>query len=162
MIKQKTGRCIDCPGGSPDVPLIAKRCQMHYWKHRESVNKKKPRNIAKKITKQVNGAFIASQTLVMPERCEECMTRLPKAPEWMRRACIAHILPKRSEHGFPSVAIHPLNKLFLCPDCHTNMDNLGKEYILKMKMLPVMRERVAQLLPLLTEKELNRVPDYFL
>jgi len=40
MIKQKTGVCIDCDNGKI-VPLIAKRCQYHYWKHRDSLKKKK-------------------------------------------------------------------------------------------------------------------------
>lgn len=162
MIKAKTGCCIDCPAGSREVPLIAKRCQTHYWQNNQKVNSEKPKNKAKKVAKKVTGAFIASQTLVMPERCEECGNRLPTSPDWLRRACIAHILPKRPDFGFPSVAIHPLNKMFFCPDCHTNMDNLGEMVIVKMKSLPIMKSRVAQLIPLLTPAETNRVPEYFL
>ena len=162
MIKQKVGRCIDCPPGSEEQPLIAKRCNFHYWAFREKVNKDKPKNIAKKLQGKVMGIYFASQVLVMPERCEESGQLLPKSPAWMRKACIAHILKKRADYGFPSVAIHPLNRIFLHPDIHTNMDNLGERYILKMKSLPLMRERVKKLLPLLTADELNRVPWYFL
>lgn len=161
-MKLKIGICIECgPDGAP-TPLIAKRCKNHYWKHRNEVNAKKSHNKAKTQAKQVLGTFFASQTLVMPKCCEECGNVLPVTPSWMRRACIAHILPKRPDYGFPSVAIHPMNKIFLCPDCHTNMDNLGDRFILKMKTLPVMIERVAILIPLLPPEELNRLPDYFL
>lgn len=105
---------------------------------------------------------MASQALTMPERCEESGRPLPKSPEWMRRACIAHILPKRPDFGFPSVAIHPQNRIFLHPDIHTDMDNFGESYIVKMKSLAIMKERVKQLLPHLTPDELRRVPHYFL
>lgn len=158
-MKPKTGNCIDCGNSSP---LIAKRCQNCYWRHRSSINASKPKNKAKKAQKQVLGTYFASQILAMPEKCEESGVLLPKSPDWMRKACIAHILKKRADFGFPSVAIHPLNRIFLHPDIHTNMDNLGKDYIMKMKSLPIMKERVAQLLPLLTPEELRRVPDYFL
>lgn len=162
MIKQKIGACVDCPKGAAHAPLIAGRCQNHYWQHRSKVNSKKAGNVAKKAKKEVLGTYFANQALLMPNCCEECGAVLPKSPEWMRRACIAHILKKRADFGFPSVAIHPQNKMFFCPDCHTNMDNLGDIFILKMKSLPVMRERVAILLPLLTPAELRRLPDYFL
>jgi len=161
-IKPKTGCCKDCPKGSGPVPLIAGRCNVHYWRHRNEENAKKPRNKAKSVQKQVFGTYFASQMLEMPTHCEESGVKLPTSPAWLKKACVAHILPKRADYGFPSVAIHPLNRIFLHPDIHTNMDNLGAEYIKKMKSLPIMKERVAQLLPLLTEQERNRVPEYFL
>lgn len=162
MIKVKKGKCVDCPPGSGDVPLTARRCQGHYWKHRHQVNKEKAGNKAKRAEKDTFAMFFASQALTFPEFCEETGQRLPKSPAWMKKACIAHILKKRSDFGFPSVATHPTNKIFLHPDVHANMDNLGREYILKMKSLPVMKARVKILLPFLTPEELNRVPDYLL
>lgn len=161
-IKTPIGKCIDCPAGSPDKPLTAKRCGTHYWAYRSKVNAEKPKNKAKKEAKKIVGAYMASEAIPFPEFCEESGQRLPKSPEWMRRACKAHILKKRADYGFPSVAIHPKNMIFLMPDIHSNMDNLGEAYILKMKSLPLMRERVKILIPLLTPEELNRVPDYFL
>ena len=161
-IKHKIGLCKKCPPGSKEVPLIAGLCKNHYWEHRRDVNSKKPAAQAKKVAKTVVGAFFASQSLVMPRCCEECGDPLPKSPEWMRRACIAHIFRKRADFGFPSVDIHPMNKMFLCIDCHANFDNLGDIFITKMRMLPIIKERVAILLPLLTAKELARVPVYLL
>lgn len=162
MIKAKRGKCIDCPPGAGEVPLTAKRCKTHYWAHRRQVNQQKPRNQQKKAEKGTFAVFFASQALVFPDKCEESGQPLPKSPAWMKKACIAHILKKRSDFGFPSVATHPSNKIFLHPDIHANMDNLGESYILKMKSLPVMKERVKILLPFLTEEERNRVPDYLL
>lgn len=161
-IKKNKGICIDCPPGSGEKYLTAKRCPDHYWRYRSEVNKKKPSNKAKAAVKSVVGAYMASDAIKFPVFCEETGQRLPTSPLWMRNACKAHILKKRSDVGFPSVAIHPKNMIFLMPDIHSNMDNFGREYILKMKSLPLMRERVQILLPLLTPEELNRVPDYFL
>src|SRR6185437_15513330 len=101
MIKQKTGKCKDCPPGSPDVPLTAKRCKNHYWQYRSKVNALKPKNKQKTQGKQVFGTFFASQLLKLPINCEECHGVLPTSPSWMRRACVAHILSKRPDYGFP-------------------------------------------------------------
>ena len=157
-IKPKKGYCTDC---KTYTFLIAKRCEYCYKKFRAAISAKKPKQIAKAEKAKVIGTFFANQTLVMPLNCEECGNPLPKGDTWMRRAAIAHILPKREEYGFPSVAIHPQNKIFLCIDCHTDFDNRGREHVLKMKSLPIMKERVKALLPHLTPKELNKVPDYF-
>ena len=37
-IKQKWGICKDC-NNDKEVPLIAGRCQHHYWQHRRDVKK---------------------------------------------------------------------------------------------------------------------------
>lgn len=57
-IKQKIGKCIDCPPGSPDVPLIAGRCYaLHYWKHRKTLKPQKQmkRKAVKKISDKMLG-----------------------------------------------------------------------------------------------------------
>jgi hypothetical protein len=162
MIKPKIGQCTDCPEDSEPKPLVAGRCQRHYWLHREKINSTKPKAKAKQERGKELNVYFANQILTMPATCEESGQPLPKSPLWMRKACIAHILPKRPDFGFPSVATHPLNRIFLHPDIHTNMDNQGESYILKMKSLPIMKARVAQFIHLLTPAELNRLPHYFL
>lgn len=42
MVKPKEGQCLDC---SQTAPLIAKRCQVCYWKHRASL---KPKSVLKR------------------------------------------------------------------------------------------------------------------
>jgi len=160
-MKAKTGNCKDC---AKDTYLTAGRCERCYWQHRRQENAHKAGNMRKQQQRMEHKVYFASQLLKMPTTCEECGAPLPgpSAPSWMKKAVIAHILPKRPDHGFPSVATHPVNKVFLCIDDHTNMDNLGDRFILKMKSLPVLKERVKQLLPLLTPDELRRVPEYLL
>jgi hypothetical protein len=41
VIKAKSGKCLDCSPNEPEKPLIAGRCQSHYWKHRSGQSKTK-------------------------------------------------------------------------------------------------------------------------
>ena len=50
-IKQKIGKCLDCPEDSPDKPLTAKRCNTHYWNYRSSLKPVKIKDIGKPIPK---------------------------------------------------------------------------------------------------------------
>ena len=48
-IKIKTGKCLDCPTGSPYRPLIASRCQTHYKTYRTKINaEKNPKEVKAK------------------------------------------------------------------------------------------------------------------
>ncbi len=48
MIKKKIGKCIDC-NSERLVPLIAKRCQFHYWEYRQKTKGKKEPIMRKRI-----------------------------------------------------------------------------------------------------------------
>lgn len=45
-MKLKTGICVDCSSTSKPTQLIAKRCQLHYWQHRNSVSASKRSEIS--------------------------------------------------------------------------------------------------------------------
>lgn len=161
-IKQKVGQCPECDNGKI-IPLISGRCSVHYWRHRQEVNKKK--NVVKiekkrQKSKELN-VFFASQLLQVPNSCEECdadLTWLKNSK--MRKAIIAHILPKREVGGFPSVATHPQNRMFYCGDCHTNFDNKGEEFVKKMRSLPTIIERFKKFEHFLSESDKQRLPSY--
>lgn len=162
-IKIKEGNCIE-EGCSYFGKLIAKRCQNHYWAHRSSIKKSSPTGAAKiakegERKKSLN-VFFASQILQIPTYCEECETNLSGWKHVRPRAIIAHILPKRKVFGFPSVATHPQNRMFFCPDCHTDFDQKGTDHALKMKSLPEMKRRFQEFKDELTPEERNRVPIY--
>lgn len=96
----------------------------------------------------------------MPKRCEECGELLVKSMVINPRTVVAHLLAKNEEHGFPSVATNQANKAYLCDADHHGYDKKGKDFIVKMRIYPIIKARVAILLPLLTPEELARVPDY--
>lgn len=50
-IQVKKGICKDCPVGSEEKPLIAKRCSTHYWNYRASLKPVKIKDIGKPIPK---------------------------------------------------------------------------------------------------------------
>ena len=153
-MKAKKGKCVDCPSGTPEKYLIAKRCEFHYKLHRNKVNAGKKHNVEKREYKKELNVFFASQILQIPPCCEECGDDIRYWREKNPRMLVAHILPKRPNGGFPSVATHPLNRVFLCPDCHTNMDLKGKDFVKKMKTYPLMVERLKTFYPSIKEKHL--------
>jgi len=133
MIKPREGQCLDCSVGTTKK-LMAKRCFegpfFHYQKHKQKqyAAKKKSNkpNSADKITL---GKWFNTQISMLPASCENCEEPLNKFAPWSARAYIAHIVPKKH---FKSVETHPLNRLFLCIDCHTNYDNWLSRDIVKM------------------------------
>jgi len=77
--------------------------------------------------------------------------------ETMRRASVAHLLPKRpvAKGGFPSIGTHEDNWIELCWNCHTNFDK-GKPSWLMLKdskEWDIIQEKLFTLLPLITEEE---------
>ena len=161
-MKAKKGKCVDCPSGTPEKYLIAKRCEFHYKLHRNKVNAGKKHNVEKREYKKELNVFFASQILQIPATCENCKTdiRFWRNDKRFSRSLVAHILPKRKIGGFPSVGTHPKNRVFLCPTCHTDFDNKGAEYAEKMPALSIMRERFNEFKDVLTKSELERVPKY--
>lgn len=160
-MKKKIGICIDCE--KEKYIYSKKRCKDCYWinNRKENAEKNKEKLLAKSQKKKALGIFFASQLLEVSKNCEECGTDLTywiKSKFW--RAIIAHILPKRETGGFPSVAMHPRNRMFYCPDCHTDFDNKGSDHVSKMRSLPIMRQRYLEFKDCLTIAEQQRVPDY--
>ena len=51
MIKQKTGKCSECEPGAPEQPLIAGKCNRHYWQFRSKKWKKSEPKERKPIPK---------------------------------------------------------------------------------------------------------------
>lgn len=141
-------------------------CEYHYWAETNRRSQKKNSQTEKgrdkiDFKKDLN-IFFADQLPQIPNRCENCKTDITyyRANKNIWRSLVAHILPKRENYGFPTVATHPQNRVFLCPHCHGNYDNLGSDFAVKMECLPIMKERFNTFKHLLTESELARVPDY--
>jgi len=164
-IKLKQGRC-EAEGCLYEGPLIARKCKTHYWKHRAEVNKKKPENKHKTNERAKRKAeldkWFEKQIKKIPEYCEECGTNLGGWRLVMPRAIIAHILPKRTgPGGFPSVATHPENRMYYCPDCHNGYDNKGWSHVEKMKSFKKVKRRLQKFSGDLSEEEFNRIPEIF-
>ena len=77
--------------------------------------------------------------------------------ERMKRASVAHLLPKRSidKGGFPSVAVNENNWIELCWQCHTSFDT-GKITWLMLKdskEWDIISEKLLEVLPAVAEEE---------
>jgi hypothetical protein len=161
-IQPKKGQCKDCEPG-PHKYLTAGRCGFHYWKHRKAIKdadrKAKGLDVDKQAQKKALDLWYASQISKMPGCCENCSAPLILFAPWAAKAYIAHIVPKRN---FESVMIHPLNRVYLCGQCHTNFDNWGSD---KVKLMPVMViaiERFMQFKNTIHPDECRYLPDYFI
>lgn len=117
----------------------------------------------KKFRTELN-VFFASQTLIMPDKCENCGQDLNAYGKFFRRCVSAHILEKSK---FKSVAIHPKNLIFLGSSlvdnsccCHNLYDEKGAEFRSKMNCYPLVIERFNQFKHLLTPQELIRAYTY--
>ena len=153
-LKSKEGVCVVC--NCKRLIYSKKMCQSCYWKDNEKKNTEKKKNNGKakeksKTIKDLN-VFFASQIPEIPNDCENCEGSLKWQKQNRFKSIIAHILPKRKDGGFPSVATHPKNRMFLCSDCHANMDNKGKEWVQQMNCFPLMIERLREFVHLVKEK----------
>lgn len=154
-MKTKTGTCIDCGPGSSVKPLIAGRCQSHYWKHRQHVNARKPAAKAKQALKDDLTGWFNMQLATAPNNCENCCLPLRESMLINPRAIVCHIVSKSL---FPEVAIHPLNRWFGCNDCHTWYDaNPGE--INHMPVFPVVLARFQRFRDGIRDANLYMIPD---
>lgn len=75
MIKQKIGKCSECEQSTPEQPLIAGKCQRHYWQFRSKQWKKSepkekkpiPRRSKKKIIEDLQYSVLRKEFLEKPE-----------------------------------------------------------------------------------------------
>lgn len=145
-------------------------------KQRSQINKQKPKSkmsvtqlanvLEKEQFKKSLNVWFANQMPYIPANCENCGHLLKATTSEKKRFVTAHILPKTKEGGFPAVATHPQNRMFLgmglfsdC-DCHTVYDHATAEERASMKCHSLAVERFKQFRHILTPKELIKASDY--
>lgn len=123
-------------------------------------DKAKSKEKESKSEKEALNKFFEDALLYAPFHCENCGADLRES--FLRdRAIVCHLLPKKSTiGGFPSVATNPNNKFYGCNSCHHGYDNIGSSFILKMPLLPTIKQRVSLLIPFLSTEEVNKIPEY--
>lgn len=109
----------------------------------------------KKVKNNLSSWFNVQKSQI-PNFCEECgesLEMLVNSSYWT--TTIAHIVPKRA-NKYPSVATHPLNRMFYCDHCHNRFDNLGLSEIESFKSLPVIKKRFLKIYESMTDEEQNK------
>lgn len=135
--------------------------QRHAGSPMAKPEKVKLKEKAKKETKKSLTVFYTEMLVKAPKVCEECGKPLKPNMLINPRSIVAHILPKRG-NMFPSVATNPDNVFYACNDCHHSFDNKGEEFIVKMRIYPILKERVAKLIPVIPDRDLHKIPEYLL
>ncbi len=168
-IKPKTGECVDCGPDEPKRFIMAERCcvepYFHYQKHKSAkyAENSKKRKKAKSLRTLEKGGMTVGQwynmqIAQMTRECENCGAYLSPYNPTGQRSYIAHIVPKRN---IESVAVHPLNRMFLCVDCHANYDNWLNKDIIKMKCWPLAVHRFDLFKHLIEPNEYKHLRDCF-
>ncbi len=88
--------------------------------------------------------------------CEESGLRLETHIYKYAIMSVCHILPKST---CPSVAIHPLNRVFLVPDLHFKFDSSSWEEREKWACWPVVRDRLVMIYPDIAPEERRHFPE---
>lgn len=165
MIKPKYGICIDCNDGL-QKPLIAKRCQSHYWQHRNKIKSSKPADdsIVEKSIKTKTGAseLVLWYQKIMREEapvCWECNKKINKNNPIEWHGSIAHILPKSI---FPSIKTHPYNYLILGMYCCHGQYDSNWQNASKMQVLHIAKIRFDEFKESISKSEYRRIPEIFL
>lgn len=122
---------------------ISQLKEVKFFKPGIQKTKHKKLSTEDKEQKEALNRFFFAQIQMIPAYCEECGKPLIGYHTDELRGIIAHILPKSPNSGFPEVATHPLNRMFLGSKCgcHSKWDSnngLGRE---RMKVYPVAVDR---------------------
>lgn len=173
-IKQKKGKCLDCTDDT-EKPLIAGRCQNHYWQHRAKISRDNGEieEAVKNPPKEREVHSLSRSTLVSTLnpyytywvrycgfKCEECGEPISTSDTDGLIGAQAHILPKSPNSGFPSVAVVLENHMTLgarC-GCHRKFDKnwLSAQ---KMDIWPKAVDRFRKFMHLIAKDELRRLPE---
>ena len=140
-------------------------------KPKKPLAKKSAKTIEREKQAKANGTadsltkFYDAMIACAPEKCQESGVRLNYRHS--QREVVCHILPKRAvkDGGVPSQAQNPVNIVYLNIDIHTKMDaDLGPKskgkYVTKMKIFPLLRERVAKMWDSIKEEEKKNIPQF--
>lgn len=163
------GRCPDCPKEARSVRLWGTGTCLHHYQHpvvkgsKKAVVKPTPDEVAAlaatviaKPTKRQLDAWFTARVQEMPACCEEpgCERHLLVGAALIK-AHVCHIVPKRI---FWSVAVHPLNRLFMCQTPHHDDFDSSWDRAQHMGIWPVAIDRFQQFMHLITDKELRYLP----
>ncbi len=171
-LKRKVGQCSDCLPASPEKPLIAGRCSMHYGIYRTQIQRSKRKKDPKRdrvsvIPKPIDESklklelYFKTCALQMTGVCYNCGGQTTKGDPIYERYSIAHLFAKAL---FPSIAAHPFNNAELCHfgnSCHANFDNNGYEYAKEKmpKLWELIVKRFKILYRYIPQSERSKIPD---
>lgn len=153
-IKVKRGVCIDCGPEGGCIPLIAGRCQRHYWQSRKKISSHKPAQKEKVEKKDALTLWFAQRLIELPfpAVCENCHKSLRPSMVINPRTVVCHIVPKST---IPEVACHHFNVWYGCQECHDKYDNGG---ILSDKVLLLIHMRLSGFFKLIKPENRRFIP----
>jgi len=150
--------------GLEEIKAIKEMARFPKEKKRYVIPKKSAKRIEQEKSYSGDNAmweWFAEGRKEMTGKCEHCGGKTMKDDDEKYHYSIAHILPKAY---FPSIALHPLNRIELCfyqNSCHTNYDNKILD-LMDMNCFDKIVKRVAAMYPLIEKSERRRIPQILL
>lgn len=166
------GKCPHCPPAARSVRLWGDGVCLHHYRHPEAVKDKREKVVKPTLqqvqaiaaaplqpTKKQLDTWFGQRMRERPRVCTEpgCVVVLPGlgcGTTWLIKATVAHVVPKRN---FWSVALHPLNRVFLCKGHHDRYDS-SWDAAQQMGVWPQAVENFQQFMHLIHDKELRHLP----
>lgn len=131
-----------------------------YLEQRREMKLKGPKPASlKRGEAKKKGDFFKTMIAAAPSNCKNCNKYLVHTAKINPSAIVAHILPKSEKQGVPSMSEDPRNIVYLCGDCHTNMDTKGCDFMAGMKIYELMKRRVISMWDEIPSHERRRVPE---
>jgi len=155
------GSCPKCPKGSRTVLLIAGLCNAHFQDSKAVVIRNAAPSAIKALAekKKTLTVWYNEQIKKIPERCENCNSKIIVPAVLPKRTPVAHILPKAS---FDSIKTNDDNVWYGCVECHTKYDRWPIEKVATMKIVRICKARYQKFKHLLSPIELRRVPIFLI
>jgi predicted Zn-ribbon and HTH transcriptional regulator len=156
----------ECQNGSEFCPQHSKAMGIKPVKPAPKMNaipkvsaKKKLLAPIEKADKERLKKFYNEMLNIMPYDCMNCGNELFSSTVINPRTVVAHILPKAK---FKSIDANIDNVLFLCCECHNKYDLQSSRFMKEQPISNLIKQRVRLLIPLLSEAESKKVPNYLL
>lgn len=146
------GYCFEAPH------FHYQKAQQSRYKAKTDERKKAKSKTAEQRSGMTLGKWFNAQISMMPSECECCGDYLNPNIHISQRAYIAHIVPKKY---FVSVMTHPLNRMFLCVDCHSKYDNCLSREAVEMKCWPIAVARFKKIFSEISKDEIPHLRPCF-
>ena len=123
-IKSKEGLCIDCKG-SKNVPLIAGRCKVHYWKYRAELKPKLKKEYKKRTIAQVSDKM--KKTIIVYSELRKSFLTRKKYCEAKIKGCTGESTDVHHKRGRGKYHLDERTFLSVCRSCHRWIEENPKE-----------------------------------
>lgn len=137
-----------------------KKVEKNYWSDIRAKSIKKSQ-AKRRVEKKSLDEWYQEMRKRMQGTCRNCGAKSMRDNDAMYKWSICHILPKKPDFGFPSVATNLYNFWEGCVECHSKFDS-NWETAYKMQVWPEVKFKFKLFQSEIAPEEQSRIPECFL